>query len=178
MATMPMDIIHDLFLRLSAATLVRFRLLSKLCLSLIDDPDFISSHLNRTLETGDHLMLLLRGPRILRTVELDAPDNVSVVEHPLSSGGFADVFGSCNGLIGLANSPTDMAIFNPSTRKIHRLPSDSMDFAGNCVNLEYVMYGLGYDSASNDYKVVRIIQCKGDKVTLYMQELTKSKSSA
>ncbi|CAH2078270.1 unnamed protein product [Thlaspi arvense] len=76
MAHLPMDIVHDLFLCLPATTLVRFRVLSKPCFSLIDSPDFVASHLNRTLETGDHVMVLLRSPRLLRTVYLDAPDKV------------------------------------------------------------------------------------------------------
>ncbi|CAH2071488.1 unnamed protein product [Thlaspi arvense] len=59
MTTVPMDIVNDLFLRLPAKSLVRFRALSKLCCHLIDSPDFISSHLDRVLQTGDHLMILL-----------------------------------------------------------------------------------------------------------------------
>ncbi|ESQ55120.1 hypothetical protein EUTSA_v10025396mg [Eutrema salsugineum] len=160
MAHLPMDIVNELFLRLPASSLVRFRLLSNPCFSLIDSPDFIASHLNRTLETGDHLMVLLRYPRLLRMVYLDAPDKVSDVEHPLQAGGFTDVFGSCNGLIGLTNSPTDMALFNPSTRKIHRLPIEPVDFPDCLITRKYVLYGLGYDSVNDDYKVVRIIQCK------------------
>ncbi|KAH0894501.1 hypothetical protein HID58_056930 [Brassica napus] len=161
MADMPMDIITDLFLRLPASTLVRCRVLSKPCFSLIDSPDFISSHLHHTLETGDHLMILLRGPRLLVTVDLDSPDKVSDVEHPLKAGGLTEVFGSCNGLIGLSNSPTDMALFNPSTRQIHRLPAEPVDFPEGSRTRGYVFYGLGYDSVNEDYKVVRMIQCKG-----------------
>ncbi|CAN6987312.1 unnamed protein product [Brassica oleracea var. botrytis] len=161
MADMPMDIITDLFLRLPASTLVRCRVLSKPCFSLIDSPDFISSHLHHTLETGDHLMILLRGPRLLVTVDLDSPGKVSDVEHPLKAGGLTEVFGSCNGLVGLSNSPTDMALFNPSTRQIHRLPTEPVDFPEGSRTRGYVFYGLGYDSVNEDYKVVRMIQCKG-----------------
>uniref|UniRef100_A0A1J3GVR6 F-box protein CPR30 n=1 Tax=Noccaea caerulescens TaxID=107243 RepID=A0A1J3GVR6_NOCCA len=163
MANIPMDIITDLFLRLPASTLVRFRVLSKPLFSLIDSPDFIASHLNHTLQTGDHLMILLRGPRLLCTVDLDAPDKVSDVEHPLKAGGLTEVFGSCNGLIGLSNSPTDMAIFNPSTRQIHRLPAEIVDFPEGSTTRGYVFYGFGYDSVNDDYKIVRMVQCKGGK---------------
>ncbi|CAH2078268.1 unnamed protein product [Thlaspi arvense] len=160
MAHLPMDIVNDLFLRLPASSLVRFRVLSKPCFSLIDSPDFVASHLNRTLETGDHVMVLLRSPRLLRTVYLDAPDKVSEVPHPLQAGGFTEVFGSCNGLVGLMNSPVDMALFNPSTRKTHRLPIAPIDFPDHLITPEFVLYGLGYDSVHEDYKVVRILQCK------------------
>ncbi|CAA7046424.1 unnamed protein product [Microthlaspi erraticum] len=163
MANIPMDIITDLFLRLPASTLVRFRVLSKPLFSLIDSPDFISSHLNHTLQTGDHLMILLRGPRLLCTVNLHSPDKVSDVEHPLKSGGLTEVFGSCNGLIGLSNSPTDIAIFNPSTRQIHRLPAEIVDFPEGSTTRGYVFYGFGYDSANDDYKIVRMVQCKGGR---------------
>lgn len=93
-------------------------------------------------------MILLRAPRVLRTVYLDSPDNkVSEVDHPLQPGGFTEVFGSVNGLVGLTNSPVDMAIFNPSTRKIHRLPIEPVEFPDRLITHKYVLYGLGYDSS-------------------------------
>ncbi|CAN8230989.1 unnamed protein product [Cochlearia groenlandica] len=161
MANMPMDILIDLFHRLPATALVRFRVLSKPCFSLIESPDFIASHLDHTLRSGDHIMILLRGPRLLRTVDLESPEKVSDVEHPLKSGGLTEVFGSCNGLIGLSNSPTDLAVFNPSTRQSHRLPVEPVDFPEGTTTRGYVFYGLGYDSVNDDYKVVRMVQCKG-----------------
>ncbi|CAN8325582.1 unnamed protein product [Cochlearia groenlandica] len=69
MATIPMDIIADLFLRLPASSLVRFRVLSKQCFSLIDSPDFIASHLSRALETGDHLMIFYARSTSTRLIE-------------------------------------------------------------------------------------------------------------
>ncbi|WZY80575.1 hypothetical protein YC2023_026959 [Brassica napus] len=56
MANLPMDIVNDVLHRLPATTLVRCRALSKPCFSLIDSPDFIASHLKRTLETEEHLI--------------------------------------------------------------------------------------------------------------------------
>ncbi|CAA7030983.1 unnamed protein product [Microthlaspi erraticum] len=171
MANLPTDIINDLFLRLPATTLVRCRFLSKPCFSLIDSPDFVASHLKRNIETGDHLMILLRAPRVLCTVYLDFPEGkVSDVDHPLQSGGFTEVFGSVNGLVGLTNSPVDMALFNPSTRKIHRLPIEPLEFPDRLITQKYVLYGLGYDSVNDDYKVVRMVQRKkiqGDKLVDY-----------
>ncbi|KAF8118018.1 hypothetical protein N665_0006s0022 [Sinapis alba] len=160
MASLPKDIVNDVFHRLPATTLVRCLVLSKPCFSLINSPDFIASHLKRTLETEDHIMILLRSYLRLRTVYLDAPDKVSLVEHPLRTGGFTEVFGSVNGIIGLTNSPTDIALFNPSTRKIHRLPVEPIDFPERSITRQYVFYGLGHDSVSDDYKVVRMIQSK------------------
>ncbi|KAG2333854.1 hypothetical protein Bca52824_005034 [Brassica carinata] len=159
-ANLPSDIVDDVFLRLPATTLLRFRALSKPFFSLIDSPDFIASHLKRTLETEDHLMILLRSPRILRTVYLDAPDKISDVEHPLQTDGSTELFGSVNGVVGLTNSPFDLAIFNPSTRKIHRLPVAPLDFPERSITRENVFYGLGHDSVSDDYKVARMIQSK------------------
>uniref|UniRef100_A0A1J3HLB3 F-box protein CPR30 n=1 Tax=Noccaea caerulescens TaxID=107243 RepID=A0A1J3HLB3_NOCCA len=162
MTTVPMDIVNDLFLRLPAKSLVRFRALSKPCCQLINSPDFIASHLNRVLRTGDHLMILLRGALHLYTVDLDSLDTVSDVEHPMKRGGPTEVFGSCNGLIGLSNSPTDLAIFNPSTRQIHRLPPSPIDLPEGSTTRGYVFYGLGYDSVNDDYKIVRMVQFKRD----------------
>ncbi|XP_010539591.1 PREDICTED: F-box protein CPR30 [Tarenaya hassleriana] len=162
MATVPMDIVRDIFLRLPAKTLVRFRVLAKPYCALIDSPDFIASHLDRTLRTKDHLMILLRGALHLYSVDLDSLDNVTDVEHPMKPGGPTEVFGSCNGLVGLSNSPTDLALFNPSTRQIHRLPASSVDLPEGSATRGYVFYGFGYDSVNEDYKVVRMVQFKRD----------------
>lgn len=155
-----MYIVNDVFLRLPATALVRCRVVSKPCFALIDSPEFVASHLKRTLETEEHLMILLRSPRLLRTVYLYAPDNLSDLAHPLQTGGFAEVFGSVNGVVGLTSSPLDIALFNPSTWKIHRLPIEPIDFPESSITRENVFYGLGYDSVSDDYKVVRMIQDK------------------
>ncbi|CAN8325584.1 unnamed protein product [Cochlearia groenlandica] len=53
-----------------------------------------------------------------------------------------------------------MAIFNPSTRKIHRLPIEPVDFSECLITRDCVFYGLGYDSVNDDYKAVRMIQCE------------------
>ncbi|CAH8364630.1 unnamed protein product [Eruca vesicaria subsp. sativa] len=151
MASFPMDIVTDVLHRLPATTLVRCLLLSKPCFSLINSPDFIASHLKRTLETEDHIMILLLT--ILRLL--------SLIENPLLTGGFTQFFGSVNGIIGLTNPPTDFALFNPSTRKIHPLPVAPIDFPERSLTRrQYVFYGLGHDSVTDDYKVVRMIQSK------------------
>ncbi|KAL0709552.1 hypothetical protein Bca4012_016530 [Brassica carinata] len=126
MANMPMDIVADVFLRLPATTLLRCRVLSKPCCSLLDSPDFIASHLKRTLETEEHLKILLQSHRRLRRLHFEGPDRFSDVDHPLRTGDYTKVFGSVNGLIGLTNSPLVLALFNPSTRTIHRLPIESV----------------------------------------------------
>ncbi|KAG2333859.1 hypothetical protein Bca52824_005039 [Brassica carinata] len=160
MANLPMDIVNDVFLRLPATTLIRCRVVSKPCFSLIDSPDFVASHLKRTLETEEHLMILLQSDRILRTVYLDAPDKLSDVDHPLQTGGFTEVFGSVNGLIGLTKSPVDLSTKTHSTSNIHRLPIEPIEFPEHSIIRQYVFYGLGHDSVSDDYKVVRMVQCK------------------
>ncbi|CAH2071490.1 unnamed protein product [Thlaspi arvense] len=80
----------------------------------------------------------------------------------MKHGGPTEVFGSCNGLIGLSNSPTDLSIFNPSTRQIHRLPPSPIDLPDGSTTRGYVFCGFGYDSVNDDYKVVRMVQFKQD----------------
>ncbi|WZY80577.1 hypothetical protein YC2023_026961 [Brassica napus] len=147
MANLPMDIVTDVFLRLPATTLVRCRVLSKPCFSLIDSPDFVASHLKRTLETEEHLMILLRSPRLLRTVYLDAPDKLSDVDHPLQTGGSTEVFGSVNGLIDFQSINSQ----NPP------LADCAYRFPG-----KFHHSRVCYDSVSDGYKVVRMIQSKDE----------------
>ncbi|CAH2078269.1 unnamed protein product [Thlaspi arvense] len=63
-----------------------------------------------------------------------------------------------------------MALLNPSTRKIRRLPIEPVDFPVSLITPEFLFYGLGYDSVHEDYKVVRMIQyrkVKGDDLVSY-----------
>ncbi|XP_071687355.1 F-box/kelch-repeat protein At3g06240-like [Rutidosis leptorrhynchoides] len=56
--------------------------------------------------------------------------------------------GSCNGLVCISNFPDELLVTNPSTREVRKLPMIPHKIAIN------ICWGFGYDSTSDDYKVV------------------------
>ncbi|GLU20566.1 hypothetical protein SLE2022_367570 [Rubroshorea leprosula] len=126
MSKLPLDIISDVFILLPVKTLVRFKCLSKPCCAVIDDPDFTRLHLERSKETRSNLNLILKGLN-LYTVDFDTLDVAVPIDHPFSIATGTEAFGSCNGLIGLRNSERFLALFNPSTRKLMKLPTSPID---------------------------------------------------
>ncbi|XWS19308.1 hypothetical protein CRYUN_Cryun31cG0004400 [Craigia yunnanensis] len=158
MSKLPMDLITDTLYRLPVKTLVRFKSLSKPCCSLIDHPDFVRAHLNRSIQTRSNLNIILKGLH-LYSVEFDALDTAVPLEYPLSNGVVTEAFGSCDGLLAFRITDKNLALYNPSTRQFRRLPVSEIDPPpGESCKSGYVFYGFGQDVKTNDYKLVRMVQ--------------------
>ncbi|XVE51001.1 hypothetical protein DITRI_Ditri02bG0002400 [Diplodiscus trichospermus] len=158
MSKLPMDVITDILYRLPVKTLVRFKSLSKPFRSLIEDPDFVGLHLNRSIQTRSNLNILLKGLH-LYSVEFDALDVAVPLDYPLSSGAGTEAFGSCNGLLAFRMTEKNLALYNPSTRQFRRLPFSEIDLPpGESCKSGYVFYGFGQDVKTSDYKILRMVQ--------------------
>ncbi|KAE9594744.1 putative galactose oxidase/kelch, beta-propeller, kelch-type beta propeller [Lupinus albus] len=66
------------------------------------------------------------------------------------------LLGSCNGLLCISNVAEDIAFWNPSLRKYRIIPSLNHDLLPHNTLLAARIYGFGFDSVSNDYKLVMI----------------------
>ncbi|KAH7837953.1 hypothetical protein Vadar_020035 [Vaccinium darrowii] len=158
MPDFPIGVIVEILLRLPVEPLLSFRGVSKPFRALIDSHDFIKSHLKQSIETKNYLSFIL-GQHSLHSVDLASLDNAVELDHALISRVYGtEVLGSCDGLICLYNCQEDMAIWNPSTRRYHKLPVleiDSLGYVPVCNNL---IHGFGYDPVTDDYKVVSFFQ--------------------
>ncbi|KAJ0016552.1 hypothetical protein Pint_09538 [Pistacia integerrima] len=159
MSKIPPDIITDILCKQPVKSLLRFRAISKACCSLIDRQDFVKMHLNHSLRTKSNLSLILKGLH-LYTMEFDTLDTPLDLNHPLYIGGGTEVIGSSNGLIVLRNSEQDLALYNPSTRKLKRLPVCEIGLPSDSCSPGYVFYGFGHDPIKDDYKLLRMVQFK------------------
>lgn len=150
MGNLPLDPISDILSRLPVKHLLRFRCVSKLWRSLIDNPDFIKLHLRHSCSSHSNQTLIFKSSD-LHAADLSCLAAFAKLEHPLMSYNHGiKIFGSCDGLLCICNIVEDMAIWNPSTRKYQLLPS-----LGSC---NRYVYGFGHDPIADDYKVVKIIQ--------------------
>ncbi|KAK3416912.1 hypothetical protein EUGRSUZ_H02653, partial [Eucalyptus grandis] len=174
--SLPEDILIDILLRVPAELLARFKFVCKRWRSLISDPGFAKSHLQR-LKAGD----LIPSQRIFigrlygshETIDyaaLDGSEGGVVVPHriktirPLCD---CHVVGSCDGLVCLylegnlyRDYPTTILIYNPATRECNELRCP--EFAQDSEFREYreneSFHGIGYDPRSDDYKIVEGIR--------------------
>ncbi|KAL7097186.1 hypothetical protein ACP275_10G127800 [Erythranthe tilingii] len=145
MSDIPSDLHHEILRRLPANSLLRFRAVCKGWRRLIDDPSFVRTHAaNQTSSTT----LLIRNSTATQFCSLNL-DSLNFDE---------------------AHQVTDVmpvkALFRVGLPRSPVLPFNTeFDDADSC----FRGGGIGYDSASDDYKVVRIdaLDYDSDSRTVY-----------
>uniref|UniRef100_A0A5B7BYL5 Putative F-box protein CPR30-like n=1 Tax=Davidia involucrata TaxID=16924 RepID=A0A5B7BYL5_DAVIN len=163
---LPQDIIADIFSRLPVKYLLRFSCASKQSHLLISDPQFIKTQLNRTNEIeGQDINHRLRygvlgfgglpGSLSLSSVNYEASDHSSTeLTHPSTNSRFyPEILGSCNGLLLVGLGGHTLVLWNPSIRKSDRISCSYHKYYED----RFRLYGLGYDSSINQYKVVSAV---------------------
>ncbi|GKV45188.1 hypothetical protein SLEP1_g52299 [Rubroshorea leprosula] len=168
------ELVTDILLRLPVRSLLRFRCLSTSLCTEIDSPYFIKNHLNRSIQMGTRQKLTVFNEDFMDTTDFytaDIDDDLkaaSLLNNPLKSPHHCTLIcGSCNGLILLgmilkpflgvflgANPTMDLAIWNPFTRRYKKLPLCPVQTLP--WYKQFLSFGLGYDSALDDYKVIMI----------------------
>ncbi|XP_059639620.1 F-box/kelch-repeat protein At3g23880-like [Cornus florida] len=182
---LPEELITEILTRLPVKILVQMRCVCKSWCSLITSCYFINSKLNQTIhfnkfnnartlviahyingeEKGEgRVSINLYDERVgTCPIEIDSP-------IPNCGSDFR-IYGSCNGLVCLTDNAFDhvnsLILWNPSIRKSVRLPKPSIGIDSHTDTYSkvasadssapnQVVIGYGFDSKSNDYKVVRI----------------------
>jgi hypothetical protein len=161
------DLMMEILSRLPVKTLLRFRCISKSLKSLISNPPFVKLHLQRSQK---NINLLLKFTYYLRTFSL-VNNSLSTIVEDFDFGSKLKskfkVVGSCNGLVCLVaeysfkRSCTRylVCLWNPSTNsksyKVRSVHSKN-------ICRPFPMFGFGYDSLSDNYKVI-IVHFKNSK---------------
>ncbi|KAL7185303.1 hypothetical protein ACSBR2_027269 [Camellia fascicularis] len=159
----PRELLIDILTRIPAETLVRSTLVSKSWYSLITSPSFISHHLNRTISNPDNTHLLLRycteDPIEQEHYSLRFDDPITNTFNEYAELNFPftcidppfGIVGSCNGLICISD---DQACYNHEMKSVS-IPYPNVRFRSHGSFMHSL--GFGFDSVSNDFKVVRIV---------------------
>ncbi|XP_059658742.1 F-box protein CPR1-like [Cornus florida] len=151
MSDLPVDVIADILSRLPVKPLLRFRWVSKPWCALIHSPHFHQLHLNRSVETNSNLSFVFEDG--LYSIDLDSLNVAVKLDHLLKSQVY--VLGSCNGLLCLSDFHNKIVfLLNFSTRKHHKLAVAPIEFPHRPHIGPFILYGFGYDSDGDDYKVV------------------------
>ncbi|KMT17808.1 hypothetical protein BVRB_2g033470 [Beta vulgaris subsp. vulgaris] len=161
------EIIVDILTRLPTKSIGRFRCVSKKWKSLLSQPHFIKTQLNRTKHLPreeESLILFSDESESLYSTQLKNADSLSeeitasaskfcLDDHRFDSETFYRNMASCDGLILVKDEEDKLVLANPTTKETKVLPCSPYALDPRA---SFTMYGLGYDSVSDDYKVVTI----------------------
>ncbi|KAL9154518.1 hypothetical protein ABFS82_10G120400 [Erythranthe guttata] len=168
MSEIPLELCREILSLLPAEPLLRFRCVCKSWRETIDDPIFIRLHLDRQLlnardSSNGVGRLILRGDLDNRfySLPIDSVNSDTVkptlLKHTPTHEWTNSPLSSCNGVILISYSKRNYLLWNPLTRDLHNLPPVTT-MSKKTRGLYHSVSGLGYDSASNDFKVVKIAQ--------------------
>ncbi|KAK2984427.1 hypothetical protein RJ640_014833 [Escallonia rubra] len=154
---LPEDIVEDILTRLPATSLGRFRCVSKPWRARISHPLFVKTHLSRS---NKRARVLVRSNinGYLYSLSFDSELHRNIVGIAKKLNFKADdsryVEGSCNGLVLIDDGvKRSLLLFNPTTQESSKLPVSTFENPP----WSSFHYGLGYDSGTDDYKVVKLI---------------------
>ncbi|XP_058006580.1 F-box protein CPR1-like [Hevea brasiliensis] len=167
------ELLEEILSRLPVKSILICRCVSKTWYSLITNPSFIAHHLKKTAARNSGLLFFSYSTReliwpfkenvryLLYPDESFPANPIEEIDCPFKDiKRFVDIVGSCNGVFclsyGVYGRHTDgAALWNPSVRKIVNIP---------CPNVTFTSYGpyipslgFGFDSTTDDYKLVRIV---------------------
>ncbi|GKV46226.1 hypothetical protein SLEP1_g53225 [Rubroshorea leprosula] len=158
----PPDLIEVILLRLGVKSLLRFKCLSKQWFFLLSNQQFITRHLKIQTSICTHQEFIVqssndsdfaigtRNANADKILFLLLETNYLQVQP---SEKIASFLGHCNGLVSahLFCKETDrssIVVWNPSTKEQRRFPIPQ------CRQKNFERFGFGYDSISDDYKLV------------------------
>ncbi|KAF8396700.1 hypothetical protein HHK36_018327 [Tetracentron sinense] len=161
----PEDVMVSILGRLPVKSLLRFKCVCKLWLSLISNPNFVESHLSYqnnkdpqilVATPTDHHRKIVIDSIVLRGDATEITHKLTVHDIPLDS---FEMLLSCNGIVCFYGV-IYIHVCNPSTREFRTLPPATPRirlFQDRSINyLEQV--GLGQDQVTKEYKVVRLFK--------------------
>ncbi|XP_074272294.1 F-box protein CPR1-like [Silene latifolia] len=174
------ELIAEIFSRLPVKSLCRFKSVSKSWNSLINSPNFIKHHLSKTLISDNYPNLIFSSFSLsISTAPISTIFRFTKLHHPLIHSTDCipvNILGSCNGVVCIASIDAAYAcLYNPTT-ETHRLlpvqpsrfPKPNVDTIVGVLNdhpkpMEHLfLYGFGYDSVNDDYKLLRILEFYSD----------------
>ncbi|XP_059654767.1 F-box/kelch-repeat protein At3g06240-like [Cornus florida] len=177
----PNEVMMKILVGLPVRTLLQIRCVCKSWCSLISSDNFVTFWFNRRthLNSTHHLLLIKHYSEhedqehfsLYLDDESLTEYHLNLENHPIANlSSYLTILGSCNGLVCLMDDMlkfTDILyLWNPTVRKFIVLPEPSITFSSHGPYERAL--GFGFDSTTNDFKVVRIVYGSGgNEVDIY-----------
>ncbi|KAL3508094.1 hypothetical protein ACH5RR_033476 [Cinchona calisaya] len=179
-AVLPQELITQILLYLPAKSIGRFRCVSKPWNSLLSSSYFIKSHLSlHSIHSPPNLIIVSSSDDSLFTITFTPKSSSRMsredgVSRKLKNcqGMWDSLLGSCNGLVLILDCKNCLFLMNPTTLELVKVPDFSLALD---TSASFSIHGFGYDSSSDDYKIVklscydkrRVVVNKGTFVDVY-----------
>ncbi|KAK1397819.1 F-box domain-containing protein [Heracleum sosnowskyi] len=157
------DLMLKIFIRIPVKSLLKLRRVSKYWCNIIDDPFFARMHDYGQIEQHTLLVGIFKYNRLplpsTTTFYAACDDEEARVIHevkiPMAKFQVKQAYGSCNGLMYFAEDQVDeIVVSNPLTSQFRILPPLNIEMDGY-LNSESTATGLGFDSLTKTFKMVR-----------------------
>ncbi|KAK1399069.1 hypothetical protein POM88_008932 [Heracleum sosnowskyi] len=152
---LPEEILTNIFLRLGVKSLLRCKSVSKTWLSVISNPHFVKSQLHRAVMNPT--LLFIDYPRSY-AANLRGRRPFDIFPRRVLPPLFEDcdvVSCSYNGIICLCDDNDVIYLWNPSIWEFKKLPPAPRRRPRRLAKYDKIAFG--YDSISDDYKVLRLL---------------------
>uniref|UniRef100_A0A7N0TSL2 F-box domain-containing protein n=1 Tax=Kalanchoe fedtschenkoi TaxID=63787 RepID=A0A7N0TSL2_KALFE len=157
------DLVYEILSRCPVKSLLRFMSVSKQWSEIISSRRFTSDHLRaHRRAAASHLISYHTSAPILTVNQYEGEGRPFKLDLPIRHPGDVSTFivrSSCRGLICAVVSTVSgvkMFVLNPITRAVKELPA-CPGVTQQMISLSLVSVGLGYDPATDDYKVLVVI---------------------
>ncbi|XP_021857735.1 putative F-box protein At3g16210 [Spinacia oleracea] len=143
--------------------LIQYKLVSKNWNGIISSPSFILKHTNQPLKHHpdlpvESLIIQYDFKFYILSYNPETPENTDLVQLKVDFGDkYLMMVGSDKGLVCVADNRGELfCLYNPATNEINKFYSGLKHTNQRC------LWGFGYVSAENDFKVVRILYVSED----------------
>ncbi|KAL0318919.1 UNVERIFIED_CONTAM: F-box protein DOR [Sesamum angustifolium] len=154
---LPQEILIEIFSRLPLISVGKCRCLTKLWRQQLSTPHFIKSHLTHQNHHSHQENLILNTP--FDTIYSRSSIKGDTIWKKLPARGlcgWTDIVGSCDGLVFMVLEELEefeKFLANPVTLQLVKVPESPLALKRK---ESFSMDGFGYDSCSDDYKVVTL----------------------
>ncbi|KAK8510450.1 hypothetical protein V6N13_100473 [Hibiscus sabdariffa] len=163
----PEILVLEILSKLPVKSLTRFRCVCKFWSSSFQTPLFINKHHLNNLSKNNLNLLLQRchGPNgeihYFSQLSTEKGQNFMVKQNihlPICEDYSTDpiVHGPCNGILCF-DAEFKIGLWNPSTRQFKIFPKSSIERPPSADSTSFECLGFGYDSLTDDYKVIRFV---------------------
>ncbi|GKC35337.1 F-box/kelch-repeat protein-like protein, partial [Tanacetum coccineum] len=161
------DVAEEVLLRLTVKDLLRCKSVCKLWYSLISSPTFIKTHV-KFICNKNNKQLGNRRIAMTRRYIIRKRDSYTI---PPEWGSYHSlrIQGSSNGLVCMSSLDNNrVCLINPSTREFRKLHKPPILHREYLMTLYAQRYGFGYDSSTDDYKLVMAMNqgCDGTLIQI------------